>query len=375
MTQEEISAYKSEVFGKAQSPIQAPPAEQIATLSQETPAETPVSTESTSTPVTEINTSAPEETEEVIDAVTYLKQQLGYDDWEIAKQDIDALRKIKETASTPEEIKFANEQSKKLYEYLKEGKEDEVAEYVSARKILKDVESKSDDDKLKLWIKMQNPLFNDKHAEEEFAETYSINEEEIDPSKLERTKLKLEQRKRDDIAKANQYFEQFKTKLELPEIQRSAPANADEAYQQYQSTVQTAQQVAAAWDAALAKTPDKITFKQSFNDEANKMKFDVEYISDNDGYAKAFEAAKNYQQFLANRYYEKDGSPKSEQLVKDIYALQNLDKYTAEAVKQAVNATKSWLLKTQKNISDNGQRNYNVAPETDVQKLKKQVFG
>jgi len=377
MTPEEIAAYKSEVFGNNQA---STPALQV---QPSTPQETPPAAEpivaETPTPVLEtpIETTpaATAEPEEVVDAATYLKEQLGYDDWEIAKQDIEALRKLKETATTPEEIKFANEQSKKLYEYLKEGKEDEVEEYVSARRLLKNVETKSDDEKLKLYIKMQNPLFSDKHAEEEFEETYSINEDEVDPTKLERMQLKLAQKKKDDLNKANQYFEQYKTKLELPEIQKVQQSVVDENYEQYKTAVQTSQQVSQAWEEAIAKLPENISFKQSFNDEANKMKFDVEFVADKEGYAKAVEAAKNYTKFMQDRYYNKDGSPKSEQLVKDIYALQNLEKYTAENLKQSVNATKTWFLKTQKNISDTGQRNYVVPPDTDVQKLKAAVFG
>jgi hypothetical protein len=42
---------------------------------------------------------------------------------------------------------------------------------------------------------------------------------------------------------------------------------------------------------------------------------------------------------------------------------------------QASNATKAWFLKNQKNIGDGVQRNFSVVPETDIDKLKSQVFG
>jgi len=70
----------------------------------------------------------PEEKAATVDAPlpdSELKTNLGFDTWDDAKKQFEELKNLKETASTKEEIKFANEQSKKLFDLLKEGKEDE----------------------------------------------------------------------------------------------------------------------------------------------------------------------------------------------------------------------------------------------------------
>lgn len=75
-----------------------------------------------------------EETEEVVDADEWLKSTFGWENTDSAKAELDELRKLRENASTKEEIKFANEASEKFYRLLQEGKEDDVYNFLQEKK-------------------------------------------------------------------------------------------------------------------------------------------------------------------------------------------------------------------------------------------------
>ena len=80
-------------------------------------------------------TNAPLEEEDVFDADEYLKKNLGFDNWNTAKEELEKLRNKRE------EIKFANEQSEKLFSALKEGKEDEVYNFLNEKKKFERIDS------------------------------------------------------------------------------------------------------------------------------------------------------------------------------------------------------------------------------------------
>ena len=73
-----------------------------------------------------------QEQEEIVDANTYLEKELGFKDWESAKTEIDELRKSKN--AEPKEFEFANETSKTFFDYVKEGKEDELYTFLNEKK-------------------------------------------------------------------------------------------------------------------------------------------------------------------------------------------------------------------------------------------------
>lgn len=62
----------------------------------------------------------------------WVKTEFGFDSVEVAKQEFDNYKKIKE--STSQEIKFENEQSEKVFKSLKEGKIDDVYEFLATQK-------------------------------------------------------------------------------------------------------------------------------------------------------------------------------------------------------------------------------------------------
>jgi hypothetical protein len=72
--------------------------------------------------------------EEILEPSEWLKREFGWETPESAKVELEELRKLKAEAKTPEEIKFANEESKRLFESLKEGKEDDIYEVLTLKR-------------------------------------------------------------------------------------------------------------------------------------------------------------------------------------------------------------------------------------------------
>lgn len=64
----------------------------------------------------------------------WVKTEFGFDSVEVAKTEFDNYKKYKETPPTPQEIKFANEDSEKLFKSLQEGKVDDVYNYLQTQK-------------------------------------------------------------------------------------------------------------------------------------------------------------------------------------------------------------------------------------------------
>jgi hypothetical protein len=367
---EMLQSIKDQVFsnGNGGNPVNpyAPPATPAAPVVDPPPAANPANV-------------APPVTEPVVAPVippvdynAYLRENFGFDSVEVAKTEIEKLRN---QLPVIKELEFPDETAKKLYLNLKENKYDEVANYINGINLLKGVETKTPEEQLKLFIKMQNPRFDSKDVDEEYADTYSIDEENIAPEKLGRERKKMDQRKEDDLAKARAHFSQFRSKIDLPDITPAAPA-VDPEYQQYQQLTQQIQES----DRILAERISKVSetdmaYKQSFADDKSKIAFDISYEPTKEIADKAKAATINIEQFLKDNYYNADGSPQTTKWMKDLAILQDIPQYTVEVTKQAINATIKWFLANQKNVTEGGQRNYAAIVPTEVDKIKEQVFG
>jgi hypothetical protein len=121
-------------------------------------------------------------------------------------------------------------------------------------------------------------------------------------------------------------------------------------------------------------SPKDISMVFKFNDEANKLAFDIVYEPEKESFNKAISEASDLTKFFEN-FYDKDGSPDRIKQAAAIYAAQNIEKIVSEAIVQATNQTKKWFLANQKNVVEKTQRNYVLPPQTEVDKLRQQVFG
>jgi hypothetical protein len=228
-------------------------------------------------------------------------QEFGVASKDELKARLEELNTLRTTPQTAAEIAFANEESKKIHQLLKEGKTQEVKKYLDGQEMLATYDNMSDEQKLKLYIKSTNPLFDSELVEDEYTSLYSVDEEnfEGDEIKLRREKVKAQQRLMNDVQKANEYFSTYRQKIELPEIQ-SIQSTPDAEYEAYKASIaqadQTYQRVTVPSINALKESDLGVSL--TINDPANQFNFGVSVAVDKSDLEAAKKQALDFNGFL-----------------------------------------------------------------------------
>lgn len=307
-----------------------------------------------------------------VDYNSFVKETFGKDSVDDVKAEWMELQALKTKAQTPEEIKFINEESKRVYENLLAGNFKELKKHLDAKELLADIDTMGEEQKLKLYIKLQNPLFSDKLVEEEYQEMYNLDETAVEEHKLEREKIKLQQRKIDDIVKAGEYFTKYQTKLELPEVTKSTQTTiVDESYEAYKASNAKADEaytnITVPKVNALKETD--IPLKISINDANNQMQFDVSIEPNKEDFTKAKQSALGIMNYIATQCYDQSGNLDATKLARIVLLNDNFDKYAQSIARQAVNAERKRVIELDAKGGGAGTRDYNVTGEkTELQK-------
>src|SRR5689334_8357863 len=184
-----------------------------------------------------------DDTEEAFEEGEYLKQHFGTDDLPSIVNQWKEIEQLRQKAQTPAEIKFANDEAKKWATYFMEGKEDDLYQSLHARQQIKNLDTMNDEQKIKLFIKMQNPMFDQELIDYQFNKDYSFDDSPYkdpvegtitDPMGLRYAKMSAQQRMQNDLSKANEYFSQYKSKIDLSDIQPQRPVDND--YESYKAS-------------------------------------------------------------------------------------------------------------------------------------------
>ena len=310
---------------------------------------------------------APSET--TFDLNNYFKEKFGFDNEEVALAEIAALKTAKEEKSLTE-LKFANDEMRKIYEYAANGKEDELKEYFAKRADVRDIDSKTNEEKLKLYIKLQNPLFDDELIEDEYKTLYEINEEShkfldddfnVDKLKLKKEKIRVQQRIDNDVQLAATFFEQYQAKIDLPNITKD-----DEDYEAYKASLANQSNVQSEVVEAYSKfKPEDISIKTRFVDEANKQSFDLSFSADKASFEEVQKLVCDNELYY-KQYYNEDGSPNRSKFIRDVYIARNFDKIAQQIALQTKNEVMRWYVN--KETSNNGGMVFLPEQQNDFQK-------
>lgn len=334
-----------------------------------TPPETPPSTPPATPPATPAEVTQPIDLNAVIAEKTGNKFKTVDDLLAAAQKPIN------------QEINFANETSKQVFEFLQEGKVDDFISVYTEQKMLKEVGKMPTDDVLKLSIKYENPDLTAAEIDQEFNERYGVeplevDEELDDAADVEKAKKnhqkaldKAERAKKKDLKDAKSLLEQKAQDIVLPHITKEEPkpaevvdTKADEALveaerQKYIKSIDPAMTELGDFTTTYKDDDVNISTKVSLED-ADKvtLKKDLEefYIMD----------------FFGNRYLKEDGTFDTKTTAKDVYVLKNLDKIINAHVAQAVQQTKSQLIKGIKNSDFREQVNPDRTDDAKKQEQK-----
>jgi len=275
--------------------------------------------------------------EEVLDEEDFIKQRTEgmYSSW-------DELQAALQEQQT-KQIKFENETSEILYNLIAEGKINEVADILYNKKIADEIKTKPDEEVLKSYIKFQNPEFDNEDIEAEYQEKYSIDEFAFDESKLKREQKKLNQKVKNDVSEAREFFESMSEEIKFPQYtqqQQDEPQEDTEAQEERQKFLDSLNGV----ESRIGSIPF------NWKDDKASLSINGKFEIPAQEASKYREAAESLQDYYGERYYQ-DGKYNSERLLKDLYIADNFDKIVQSVISQTANQTRLEMLKQRKNIT------------------------
>lgn len=275
--------------------------------------------------------------EEVLDEEDFIKQRTEgmYSSW-------DELQAALQEQQT-KQIKFENETSEILYNLIAEGKINEVADILYNKKIADEIKTKPDEEVLKSYIKFQNPEFDNEDIEAEYQEKYSIDEFAFDESKLKREQKKLNQKVKNDVSEAREFFESMSEEIKFPQYtqqQQDEPQEDTEAQEERQKFLDSLNGV----ESRIGSIPF------NWKDDKASLSINGKFEIPAQEASKYREAAESLQDYYGERYYQ-DGKYNSEKLLKDLYIADNFEKIVQSVISQTANQTRIEMLKQRKNIT------------------------
>lgn len=289
-------------------------------------------------------------------------KNFGWDNEDAAKNEITKLKEQK----PQEEIKWANEDSKKVHELLREGKIEDVVEIYNKQKqldrvIKSEVNTQSADEIIKLQMKLKYPTLNDNQIDFQFNEDYGTGkkpvqkESELDEEFNERLAEYNERVERVNMKKtiaatmAIPELQKLKSEIVLPDLSKSEQATS-------QLTEAQLQQMRDNFLKALDGNYSKVEgFSTRVKDES--VDYPVVFkIPDEDKVAikeRLAQEGLDVNDYMDKRWFGKDGVPNIEKIITDIYQLENLDKILSGVANKSANERWEAYTKSTKNLNVN----------------------
>jgi hypothetical protein len=317
---------------------------------KEAATETEVKVEETATVTTEVITPNP------------IKEKLGFESIDEVEAE---LKRLRETAQTPAEIKFANEQSQKLFDYLKEGKEDDVYSFLDSKRKLSGAANLKAAEAIRLHLEMTNKHFSAADVQDVFEERYAIPEkptqslDETDEeyavredkwkASVEKINRKIER----DAVVAKQELAQLTSELVLPDIPKKAEVGqaVSEAQQKELERIENLRNL-----YLTHLESDYKGFKGYnvvYKDE--EVEIPISYGITEQELVAQKEQLKTFDVdgFIGERWFT-NGKPNVNQMQADVYLLLNKDRVFAKLANEAGQKRLAEHLKKNANVNING---------------------
>lgn len=285
-----------------------------------------------------------------------IKTKFGYESPEAAVQDIEALRAFR-LAPPAGELKFENEDSRRVVEALQAGKFQEVYDVLHKqmnidRLTAGEMTPETAAEVVKLGMQMKykdltpaeiNYKFNKQYAVPAKPGMLPAEDQEEYNERVAAWQAQVSDRQMDlmiDAKLARPELTSSKSKLVFPTIAR--PQETE--FQEWQKTVQENDQLAAETTQAYkAFTPKSLETKINFKDEPNKINFDFTHEPDPQSFAQTIDILSDINK-LWQSFIGPDGKPDRKGFAEFVYAGMNRQKIVLDAMNQAKNATIRALL-------------------------------
>lgn len=312
--------------------------------------------------------------EEVYDADEYLKQTLGFDSWEAAKEEIERLR-------TSKGSKYENEESEIIHKALLEGKVEDVYSYldkqIKINKLLSsEIDEKNAEEIVKLSMKSKYTNLTDDEIEYKYKKQFSIPKEpeqkytESDEEFEERYKA-WEEKAKDvkmelmiEAKSSRNEIENLKNNLKLPEISDNninkslSQEELAEVNKFVENYVRTVDETVDSFNGFSVGYKDEgASIQSTYTPSAEEKKAVSEIL-------KNF-ASNNFNAnvIFAERWLNSDGSINVPQMTKDVSLLYSEEKVMQKLVNDGINKRIAEYRKSTSNIKVSGQSNGTFKPE------------
>jgi len=349
--QPDITTQLGNALWNNEQPVQQPPAV------QEPPKEEP-----------------PKEEFKYVEPGEWLKENYGWESVEAGKAELEQLRKLRETAQTPAERKYANEQSRIYYEAIVNGDEDKVYETLHQKRQLKrledlpiaNVNEAADIIKANLLFKHKEQglttedvdfLYNKRYVLPAKPQQGSEQSDEDYAAQVEGWKQQVQEKEREIIIEAKlakPELAKYKSELVLPDI----PKVANE--QQQVSQEDLAKYEAFKNNFQQKLVSDYQNFKGfSVTAKDGDVQLPVTYAISPEELSASKQMLENLNvnEFLDQRWFDEQGNPKINQMQEDLYLLTNRDKVFQKIANESAAQRYAHHQKIQNNIKLTGVNN------------------
>lgn len=337
---------------------------------------------------------------DVVDADEYLKSNLGYSNWDEAKNEIEQLRRLREQ---PNSFDFENEQSKKIFEAIKGGKENELYEYLNNKRQVERIEKLDLNNALeaseliKFNLRLKHEQLDEGEIVDLFRENYekpekpqqSLSEDDDEyNSRLDAWKSRCDAIDRKIIRDAKimrpELTQIASQKIVLPDIPQTNDTNSQVELSQEDLTNQ--QLFRDSFVKSVKSAIDDLNeFSVSVNDGEVNLTVGYGFSQDEklfiDNQINGFvEMGYDANALFAERWLNDNGTINSKQMVKDLSLLYNEGKISQKLVQEAANKRLENYLRDKKNINVNSQstprQSFDPTPtKTEAQNLQDWAWG
>lgn len=337
------------------------------------------------------------EEEEILDPKDWLKRELEVDDIAIIKAEREEYKKLKE--AKPEELKFENEDSKKLHELFRQGKWKEANSIIQKQERIDELYSAEVNkdtaaDIIKLNMELKYPTLTKQQLEFQYKQEYGIPKEPVmkdteDETEFqerhqawEETVANIQMKAEIAATMAKPELAAAKSKLVLPDI---VSGNANQVAEPTQEELEASKNLKESF---LKSVESSINTFNGFNVSVKDKDVDLSasYSLSPEEKAivgdrlKAFaESGFDANIILADRWVNPDGKSLNVlQMAEDLSRVFAGDKPSQKLASDIANQRLELYLKEKKNINVNGISNgttFNPEEKSTTERLQESFWG
>lgn len=276
----------------------------------------------------------------------------------------------KDLPEKKDEIKFANEESERVFNLIKEGRTDEVYSILGEQKRLKEVDKLQPADVIKLNLQYQNKDFSEEDINDLFNERYPFPEKPVQEyetddefsakiAKYEKEVQKIEKAIKRDAKPATTELLKLQKEIVLPDINRTEPLIIEPTQEELEAQKVKAEKFLQSVNEGVQKFNG---YETTFKDEEVEIKVGYKLTKEDKEQIQPLIALSNSDAatFLKNiGWLDENGNINTTKLTEDLPLILNKEKVLQKLVSETGNKRHEASIKSIKNINYSGSKNGN----------------